>query len=1001
MVDGLGPEQGGWGMAYERVVDTFDNALVELKGILSDGEIVLMPSAEWEVSRCGRATDVNFLEGDWRHPPGNAPLDRKKYLYNARVLETPAGPIANFTILAPIELSNALRRQRERDNWPMPTPLEPDAYGICFRATGQNAFEPQLGQRRFIVADAGSPPLVQMRVVQLAPDVVFPAISAEVRLAYGPSGPSPTDPPLAGPGDLVAIRNADVIAASNCSGVHVDETQLISPNHTIRTGPLFLNQLYHLCVANVSEVGAQPPAGSGGVWRTGFAWQRIVTISVATTLNAGSGIYTNQGLALRATTPGMPPATLSQVIFMEPTGLPTRLELIGPIADAVEVRGIPFSTAPFARVTGVHGEAYADVTGLVTLEAFGSCSPTLEGTTSVELVEGVATFPDVFIADVECLGQPVALRAEVSPTVGTARFLQLQPVATSPFRIASGAAYRVDVVDTAVAIERDDDAECIQVFKLGEASVSAVVKDAQGSPVVDYALPVDIRLCDPPLSLGGTPRCPSASAMLVGTVQVAPVEGVVTFNNFSVTNISSGYVLALYTPMLQVDYTQPFAACDAGVPQELFFARQPPSEAVATLPFAPQPIVLVRDGFGRIVKTIPSGRMHVTLRVVPENAEEGAADGGAIEDLSIAAQLSGDATVRTAFSDPLGLDEWNTTTFHAQHALFSGLTVGTAGRWRLHASSPTLRRTVTSEVVVVLPGEIVSLRFDPVDVEPLRVAVGEPVAPPLVVRLFDALGNNVTHENASALVQLHMEPSAGLNGGELLGNASAAADHGIALFDNLQFNEAGTLKRLIASSPGLANATVPLLQVLPGSPTQLFIRRQPSRIVGLTDLPAAVANDRESATAAAAAAALPVGNVLAEQTIHVAVSLLDSMGNDACSNLTAVEDCPVAAQQVGAAVPPSVYPIRLPLPPSISLLALPQLPLASPGLLLASLDLCFVSLAPLTASSPDLARAAAARDRADLAVDRRGQLHDDALRRGHAHRLAASRLPQRHPRRHF
>jgi hypothetical protein len=128
----------------------------------------------------------------------------------------------------------------------------------------------------------------------------------------------------------------------------------------------------------------------------------------------------------------------------------------------------------------------------------------------------------------------------------------------------------VTFVDTAVTIQRDDGISCMQVFSLGEATVSAVVRDAQGSPVTTYALPVDLRLCDPPLLPGAPPRCPAVHARLVGDVQAMPVAGVVTFNNFSVTNVSSGvgYVLQLYTPLLLVAYSLPFRACDAGVPQE-------------------------------------------------------------------------------------------------------------------------------------------------------------------------------------------------------------------------------------------------------------------------------------------------------------------------------------------------------------------------------------------------------------------------------------------------
>ena len=371
-----------------------------------------------------------------------------------------------------------------------------------------------------------------------------------------------------------------------------------------------------------------------------------------------------------------------------------------------------------------------------------------------------------------------ALSPQVNPDTGlpppcpdTARFLELQPVATSPFFITAGPPHRVTFVDTAVTILRDDGISCMQVFSLGEATVSAVVRDAQGSPVTTYALPIDLRLCDPPLQPGGPHRCPAVHARLVGDVQALPVAGIVTFNNFSVTNISSGvgYVLQLFTPLLQVDYSLPFRACDAGVPQELFFAVEPSFETIATSPLARQPIVLVRDGFGALVKYLPN-EMEVQLRAVPVELGAGPTDIPNVADVSVSAQLRGTLRVPTTFSDPLGLDDWNTTTYHAQHAIFTNVALGTAGRWRLHASSAALSRAVVSEIVSVLPGDAAMLRFAPVDDDitgrPLTggvlvpagapyqmlTRVGDPLQPMLVVTLYDLLGNNVTNENATAEV---------------------------------------------------------------------------------------------------------------------------------------------------------------------------------------------------------------------------------------------------------
>ena len=160
----------------------------------------------------------------------------------------------------------------------------------------------------------------------------------------------------------------------------------------------------------------------------------------------------------------------------------------------------------------------------------------------------------------------VAMRAGVMPNGGgSAPNLNLRPVTSSIFRITSGAPHSVQFVTKAVNL-LDAAASCIQTFALGQVSISAVVRDAQQSPVADYALPVDIRLCEAPLVAGQPPSCPAAGSALLGTVQVLPSNGVARFDNFSVTSISTTLVLSLYTPLLSTDYTEPFAACGTHPP---------------------------------------------------------------------------------------------------------------------------------------------------------------------------------------------------------------------------------------------------------------------------------------------------------------------------------------------------------------------------------------------------------------------------------------------------
>ena len=518
----------------------------------------------------------------------------------------------------------------------------------------------------------------------------------------------------------------------------------------------------------------------GAPWPWNFSQQLIVRLSVINVLNAGGGhqvgVFTAQDLALRATirhVRGIPPATRSGAITMMPPRLPVMLELIGPRAGSIEVRGVSFVQQPVVRVIGVDGRLYPDVTGSIVIGAFGACAPTLEGQDTAELVGGIATFTEARLDTVACLGEDVGIRAAVAEDLGgTVVSLGLATVSTDLFRIKHGAPHRVvfatefNVIDDVVAISRSDGSQCMQTFALGEAAISAVVRDAQGSPVPDYNLPIDLRLCDAPLTPDGLPRCPAAHAALLGSVQVMAVAGHALFNNFTVTNISSGFTLALYTPLLLVDYSQPFAACDAGVPQELHFVRAPPHNAIAALPFSSQPILLVRDGFGRPVRR-KGLQMPVSIRAVrpsvgPDSAITKYVD--SYDDWSAKAQLSGQTRVLTTYSDPLNLDEWNTTINHGQHAVYFGLALGTAGLWRLHVSSPALSQPALSDIIEVAPGLAVSLRFD-VPQTPLRTYIDTPLSPEPTLRLLDASGNNITHTNASARVSLSLVREVGLNDG--------------------------------------------------------------------------------------------------------------------------------------------------------------------------------------------------------------------------------------------
>ena len=64
----------------------------------------------------------------------------------------------------------------------------------------------------------------------------------------------------------------------------------------------------------------------------------------------------------------------------------------------------------------------------------------------------------------------------------------------------------------------------MQTFEEGFATLSAVVRDAQGSRVSDFNRPVDLRLCEASPVPGGEPRCPSPTAALTAAPTAIPTS---------------------------------------------------------------------------------------------------------------------------------------------------------------------------------------------------------------------------------------------------------------------------------------------------------------------------------------------------------------------------------------------------------------------------------------------------------------------------------------------
>ena len=87
-------------------------------------------------------------------------------------------------------------------------------------------------------------------------------------------------------------------------------------------------------------------------------------------------------------------------------------------------------------------------------------------------------------------------------------------------------------------------------------------------------------------------------------------------------------------------------------------------------------------------------------------------------------------------------------------------------------------------------------------VQPSNVAAGSPISPEVKVEAVDTLGNVLSRFGGTVRVALGASAPGGLRG-----TTSTAATSGVAFFDTLVINQAGSGYTLVASASGMASVT--------------------------------------------------------------------------------------------------------------------------------------------------------------------------------------------------
>jgi alpha-tubulin suppressor-like RCC1 family protein len=331
----------------------------------------------------------------------------------------------------------------------------------------------------------------------------------------------------------------------------------IAPAITVEVWDAFGNRVPSATNAVTVAIGANPVGGA---------------LSGTKVVNAASGIATfadlfldkaGAGYTLAASAAGLTSAT--SVAFTVAHAAPTLLAYLVQPSNALA--GDALSPSVAVELRDAFGNPATTATNDVTL-AFGANpgAGTLSGTTTVNAVNGVATFANVSLNKV---GTGYTLRASAG---------SLTAATSSAFNISPGAAAQL------VFVAQPGNRMAAWTFV---PSVTVAVRDAYDNLVSTAADSVT-------MTIGTNPGVDTLS----GTKTVAAVNGVATFADLNLHKAATGYTLVASAGPLTPDTSATFDITP-GPPSRLAFTIEPDSVIEGNVPFTVA--VRVNDDYGNLV----------------------------------------------------------------------------------------------------------------------------------------------------------------------------------------------------------------------------------------------------------------------------------------------------------------------------------------------------------------------------------------------------------------
>ncbi len=243
---------------------------------------------------------------------------------------------------------------------------------------------------------------------------------------------------------------------------------------------------------------------------------------------------------------------------------------------STSVAGIAITPPVTIYVEDTYGNLVGGDHSSVTVSVYsGPTGATLQGTTTVEALHGVATFSDL--------------------TLTTAGLYQLQASGVN-LNGANSAQFSI-IAGTAAQLEFVQQPTSAAIGASIAPAATVGVADSYGNIVTGATSTIQLAINDGP-----------AGAVLSGTLSQPAVSGVATFPNLSL-NLRGNYTLAANTDTLAGDTSESFLI--TGLPAKLVFATQP-TDIIVGGSINPTVTVYVEDDYGSVVA---SDQSSVTLSV--------------------------------------------------------------------------------------------------------------------------------------------------------------------------------------------------------------------------------------------------------------------------------------------------------------------------------------------------------------------------------------------------